>query len=112
MTIRLAINGYGRIGRQVLRAIYENKLHDDFKVVAVNASGDLNINAHLTQFDTVHGRFPGSVEQDGEHLILNGDKIPFFSTRNPAELPWQALDVDLVLECTGAFTTKESARPT
>ncbi|OBU87913.1 type I glyceraldehyde-3-phosphate dehydrogenase [Chromobacterium subtsugae] len=110
MTIRLAINGYGRIGRQVLRAIYENKLHDDFTVVAVNASGDLGINAHLTQFDTVHGRFPGSVEQDERHLILNGDKIPFFSTRNPAELPWKELDVDLVLECTGAFTSKEKCQ--
>ncbi|MDF0606865.1 type I glyceraldehyde-3-phosphate dehydrogenase [Neisseriaceae bacterium TC5R-5] len=110
MPIRIAINGYGRIGRQVLRVIYENKLQDDFTVVAVNASGDLRMNAHLTEFDTVHGRFPGKVEQDGQHLILNGLKIPFFSTRHPAELPWEALKVDLVLECTGAFTSKKKCQ--
>ncbi|WP_293760945.1 type I glyceraldehyde-3-phosphate dehydrogenase [uncultured Aquitalea sp.] len=110
MTIRIAINGYGRIGRQVLRAIYEYNLHNDFQVVAVNASGDLATNAHLTKFDTVHGRFPADIGHDEENLLINGEKIPFFSTRNPAELPWAALNVDLVLECTGAFTSKEKCQ--
>ena len=110
MTIRIAINGYGRIGRQVLRAIYEYNLHNEFQVVAVNASGDLATNAHLTKFDTVHGRFPADIGHDEENLLINGEKIPFFSTRNPAELPWAALNVDLVLECTGAFTSKEKCQ--
>lgn len=108
--IKVAINGYGRIGRQVLRAIYEYNLLDQFKVVAVNASGDLATNAHLTKFDTVHGRFNADVQHDAASLIINGDVIPFFGTRNPAELPWKELDVDLVLECTGAFTTKEKCQ--
>ena len=107
MSLRIAINGYGRIGRQVLRAIYENNLRGEFEVVAVNASGDLATNAHLTQFDTVHGRFNAAISHDESNLIINGDVIPFFSTRNPAELPWKALNVDLVLECTGALTSKE-----
>ena len=110
MTIRIAINGYGRIGRQVLRAIYEYNLRDEFEVVAVNASGDLATNAHLTKFDTVHGRFAAEVGHDDSHLIVNDDVIPFFSTRNPAELPWRDLRVDLVVECTGAFKTKEKAQ--
>lgn len=106
MSIKVAINGYGRIGRQVLRAIYDYKLENQLEVVAINASGGLETNAHLTKFDTVHGRFNAKVEHDARHLILNGNKIPFFSTRNPAELPWKELGVDLVLECTGAFTSK------
>lgn len=106
MTIRIAINGYGRIGRQVLRAIYEYNLRDEFEIVAVNASGDLATNAHLTQFDTVHGRFAAEVSHDDHHLIINGDNIPFFCTRDPAELPWKDLKVDLVMECTGAFKSK------
>ncbi|RXZ43833.1 type I glyceraldehyde-3-phosphate dehydrogenase [Crenobacter cavernae] len=110
MTIRIAINGYGRIGRQALRSIYEYNLRDDFEVVAVNASGDLATNAHLTKFDTVHGRFAAEVSHDDKNLIVDGDVIPFFSTRNPAELPWKELDVDLVLECTGAFTSKEKCQ--
>ncbi len=110
MAIRVAINGYGRIGRQVLRAIYENNLRGEFEVVAVNASGDLATNAHLTQFDTVHGRFNADISHSDNNLIVNGDVIPFFSTRNPAELPWAALNVDLVMECTGAFTTKEKCQ--
>ena len=110
MSIRIAINGYGRIGRQVLRAIYENNLRSEFEVVAVNASGDLATNAHLTQFDTVHGRFNAQISHDDKNLVVNGDVIPFFSTRNPAELPWAALKVDLVLECTGAFTSKEKCQ--
>ena len=110
MSIRIAINGYGRIGRQALRSIYEYNLRGDFEIVAVNASGDLATNAHLTKFDTVHGRFAADVSHDEEALIVNGDRIPFFSTRNPAELPWAALNVDLVLECTGSFTTKEKCK--
>ncbi|ASK27629.1 type I glyceraldehyde-3-phosphate dehydrogenase [Neisseria chenwenguii] len=109
MSIRVAINGYGRIGRQVLRAIYDYGLQNKLKVVAVNASGSLETNTHLTKFDTVHGRFDADVRHDATHLIINGHKIPYFSTRNPAELPWKDLDVDLVLECTGAFTGKSKA---
>ena len=110
MTIKVAINGYGRIGRQVLRAIYDYNLRGVFEVVGVNASGDLATNAHLTKFDTVHGRFGAEVSHQDNALVINGDVIPFFSTRNPAELPWKELAVDLVLECTGAFTTKEKCQ--
>ncbi|MDO4693831.1 MAG: type I glyceraldehyde-3-phosphate dehydrogenase [Eikenella sp.] len=110
MSLKIAINGYGRIGRQVLRAIYEYNLRDQFEIVAVNASGGLETNAHLTKFDTVHGRFAADVRHDDTHLIVNGDRIPFFSTRNPAELPWRDLGVDLVMECTGAFTSKEKCQ--
>lgn len=110
MGIKIAINGYGRIGRQVLRAIYDYKLEKQLEVVAVNASGSLETNAHLTKFDTVHGRFAADVSYDENHLIINGRKIPFFSTRNPAELPWEILGVDLVMECTGAFTSKAAAK--
>ena len=106
MTIRIAINGYGRIGRQVLRAIHEYHHEKEFEVVAVNASGDLATNAHITKFDTVHGRFPADISHDDHHLIINDSKIPFFSTRDPSQLPWKELNVDLVLECTGAFTSK------
>jgi glyceraldehyde 3-phosphate dehydrogenase len=110
MTIRVAINGYGRIGRQALRSIYEYNLRGDFEIVAVNASGDLATNAHLTKFDTVHGRFATDVSHDEKNLIVDGDVIPFFSTRDPRELPWRELNVDLVLECTGAFTSKEKCQ--
>ena len=108
MAIRIAINGYGRIGRNVLRAIYELNLTSEFKVVAVNASGDLATNAHLTKFDTVHGRFNADVKADveGGWLRVNDTNIKFFSTRNPAELPWGDLGIDVVLECTGAFVSK------
>lgn len=110
MSIKVAINGYGRIGRQILRTIYEYNLTHQFDIVAVNASGDIITNAHLTKFDTVHGRFNADVSHDGTHLIINGKKIPYFATRNPAELPWADLDVDLVFECTGAFTSKEKCQ--
>lgn len=110
MPIKVAINGYGRIGRQVVRAIYEYGLTDQFQIAAINGSGDLATNAHLIQFDTVHGRFPAQVSHDDRHLIINGDKIPFFSTRNPAELPWRDLDIDLVMECTGAFCGKAKSQ--
>ena len=109
MTLKVAINGYGRIGRQVLRAIYDYNLRDQFEIVAVNASGSLETSAHLTKFDTVHGRFAAEVSFDDNGLVVNNDHIHFFSTRNPAELPWGELGVDLVLECTGAFNSKEKA---
>ncbi|MFW0042684.1 MAG: type I glyceraldehyde-3-phosphate dehydrogenase [Coxiella endosymbiont of Dermacentor silvarum] len=110
MVYKIAINGYGRIGRNILRAFYESKRHHDFKIVAINDLGDININAaHLTKYDSVHGLFPADVSVDKEGLMINGDKIKVFSIRNPKELPWRALDIDLVLECTGLFTNKEKS---
>jgi len=109
MTVRVAINGYGRIGRNTLRAFYEGGKKHDIEIVAINDLGDANTNAHLTQYDTAHGRFPGTVSVDGDYLIVNGDKIRVLANRNPAELPWGELGVDVVLECTGFFTTKEKA---
>ncbi|MFA5521522.1 MAG: type I glyceraldehyde-3-phosphate dehydrogenase [Castellaniella sp.] len=110
MTIRVAINGYGRIGRNILRAHYEDGKQRDIEIVAINASGAPATNAHLTRYDSVHGRFASRVElEDDKVLIVDGDRIPIFSTRNPAELPWADLGVDVVLECTGAFKTKEAA---
>lgn len=110
MSLKIAINGYGRIGRQILRAIYDYDLRNQFEIVAVNASGSLETNAHITKFDTVHGRFAADVAVEGSNLLINNDKIPFFSTRNPAELPWRDLQVDLVMECTGAFKSKEKCQ--
>ncbi|MDU0810471.1 MAG: type I glyceraldehyde-3-phosphate dehydrogenase [Burkholderia sp.] len=109
MTIRVAINGYGRIGRNVLRAFYEGGKKHDIEIVAINDLSDLETNAYLTQYDTAHGRFPGEVSIDGEYLIVNGTKILVLSNRNPATLPWGKLDVDIVMECTGSFITKEKA---
>ncbi len=109
MTIRVAINGYGRIGRNVLRAHYEGGKKHDIEIVAINDLGDPKTNAHLTQYDTAHGRFPGTVTVDGENMVVNGDKIRVLANRNPAELPWGELNVDVVLECTGFFTSKEKA---
>src|SRR5699024_115337 len=109
MTIRVAINGYGRFGRNVLRALYEADTPYDIEIAAINATGAAQANAHLTQYDTVHGRFPYSVELQDNHLVVKGDKIPLFSTRDPAELPWGDLGIDVVLECTGAFRSKEKA---
>ena len=109
MTIRVAINGYGRIGRNVLRAHYEGGKKHDIQIVAINDLGDPNTNAHLTQYDTAHGRFPGTVTVDGDYMVVNGDKIKVLANRNPAELPWGELGVDVVMECTGFFTSKEKA---
>ncbi|HEV2609054.1 MAG TPA: type I glyceraldehyde-3-phosphate dehydrogenase [Noviherbaspirillum sp.] len=109
MTIRVAINGYGRIGRNILRAHYEGGKKNDIQIVAINDLGDAKSNAHLTRYDTAHGKFPGTVEVDGEFMIVNGDKIKVFAQRNPAEIPWGELNVDVVMECTGFFTTKEKA---
>ena len=109
MTIRVAINGYGRIGRNVLRAHYEGGKKHDIEIVAINDLGDPNTNAHLTQYDTAHGKFPGTVSVDGDCIVVNGDRIKVLANRNPAELPWADLNVDVVLECTGFFTSKEKA---
>ncbi|MEW6099761.1 MAG: type I glyceraldehyde-3-phosphate dehydrogenase [Pseudomonadota bacterium] len=109
MTIKVAINGYGRIGRNVLRAHYEGGKKHDIQIVAINDLGDPKTNAHLTQYDTAHGKFPGQVSVDGDYMVVNGDKIRVLANRNPAELPWGELGVDVVLECTGFFTSKEKA---
>jgi glyceraldehyde 3-phosphate dehydrogenase len=109
MAIRVAINGYGRIGRNILRAHYEGGKKHDIEIVAINDLGDAKINAHLTKYDTVHGKFPGSVAANGDFLVVNGDRIKVCAQRNPAELPWKELGVDIVLECTGLFTSKAKA---
>lgn len=109
MTIRVAINGYGRIGRMVLRAHYEYGKKHDIEIVAINASGSAETNVHLTKYDTTHGRFNADVSLDGDYMVVNGDRIRIFSTRDPLELPWKELGVDVVMECTGAFTSKEKA---
>jgi len=109
MAIKVAINGYGRIGRNILRAIYESDRTDEVQVVAINDLGDSHTNAHLTQYDTAHGRFPGEVHVDGDYMVVNGDKILVLGERDPAELPWGDLGVDVVLECTGFFASKDKA---
>ena len=109
MAIKVAINGYGRIGRNVLRALYESNRTGEIRIVAVNDLGDANTNAHLTQYDTAHGRFPGTVTVDGGDLLVNGDRVRVFAERDPAKLPWAEHDVDVVLECTGLFTSKAKA---
>lgn len=109
MTIKVAINGYGRIGRNILRAHYEGGKKNDIQIVAINDLGNTESNAHLTRYDTAHGKFPGTVVVEGDHMIVNGDKIRVFAQRNPADIPWGELGVDVVLECTGFFTSKEKA---
>jgi glyceraldehyde 3-phosphate dehydrogenase len=109
MTIRIAINGYGRIGRNILRAHYEKKLHPQIQIVAINDLGDVNTNAYLTRHDTTHGPFPGEITVTGNDLIVNGDKIRCVAERDPKKLPWKELNIDIVFECTGLFTTKEKA---
>lgn len=109
MTIRIAINGFGRIGRNVLRALYTQGYRQDLQVVAINDLGDSAINAHLLKYDTVHGTFDGTVEHDQEGLTVNGDRISVSAIRNPAELPWKAENIDVVFECTGLFTDREKA---
>lgn len=111
MTIRVAINGYGRIGRNVLRALYESEKDYPIQIVAINDLGDASINAHLTKYDSVHGRFNAKVEHDDEAIYVNQDKIVTFSERDPAKLPWADLNVDVVFECTGIFTSKEAVQP-
>lgn len=109
MTIRVAINGYGRIGRNALRAFYEAGKRHDLQIVAINDLGSAATNAHLTRFDTTHGKFAGAVSVEDNYLIVEGDRIQVFSERDPAQLPWAALAIDVVLECTGRFTTKAKA---
>jgi len=109
MTIRVAINGYGRIGRNILRAHYEDGKKHDIQIVAINDLGDPKTNVHLTRYDTAHGKFPGTVTVDGDYMVVNGDKIRVLASRDPASLPWGELGVDVVLECTGLFTSKEKA---
>jgi glyceraldehyde 3-phosphate dehydrogenase len=108
MSIRVGINGYGRIGRNVLRALYESGRRD-IQIVAINDLGNSETNAHLTRYDTTHGRFAAEVLVQGDNLVINGDIIRVFSQRNPADIPWASVGVDVVLECTGLFTSKEKA---
>jgi glyceraldehyde 3-phosphate dehydrogenase len=110
MTIKVAINGYGRIGRNILRSLYESKKNgQDIQIVAINDLGNAETNAHLTQYDTAHGRFPGEVSVDNGDLIVNGDRIKVFAERDPSKLPWGEHGVDVVLESTGFFTSKAKA---
>lgn len=109
MTIRVAINGFGRIGRNVLRALYENGYRDRVQVVAINDLGDPSLNSHLLRHDTVHGHFPFSVEHDAESIRVDGDRIAISSERDPSQLPWASMNIDLVMECTGLFTKREAA---
>lgn len=109
MAIKAAINGYGRIGRNILRAHYEEGGSDDLQIVAINDLGDAETNAHLTKYDTAHGRFPGEVSVDGDSMVVNGDRIRVLAERDPAQLPWGDLGVDVVLECTGLFASRDKA---
>ena len=109
MAIKVGINGYGRIGRNVLRALYEGNLKDQIKIVAINDLGDAKTNAHLTRYDTAHGRFHGEVHVDGDFMVVNGDRIRVVAQRDPSKLPWGELGVDVVFECTGLFTSKAKA---
>lgn len=109
MTIRVAINGYGRIGRNVLRALYESGKREQIQIVGINDLGDAHLNAHLTKYDSVHGVFSGTVKFEGDTMYVNGDAIRITAERDPAKLPWGELNVDVVYECTGIFTSKEKA---
>jgi glyceraldehyde 3-phosphate dehydrogenase len=109
MAIKVGINGYGRIGRNILRALYEGKNAREIKIVGINDLGDANTNAHLTRFDSVHGRFRGDVHVDGDSMVVNGDRIRVIAQRDPSKLPWAELGADFVLECTGLFTSKAKA---
>jgi glyceraldehyde 3-phosphate dehydrogenase len=109
MAIKIAINGYGRIGRNILRALYESGRQNEFQIVAINDLGDASVNAHLTQYDTAHGPFPGTISVEGEYLVVNGDKIRVLAERDPSKLPWAELGIDVVHECTGLFATQDKA---
>lgn len=109
MTVKIAINGYGRIGRNILRALYESDRTDEMQILAINDLGDAETNAHLTRYDSAHGPFPIDVEVDSDALIVGGDRIRVLAERDPTQLPWRELGVDVVLECTGLFASKEKA---
>src|ERR1700761_6371866 len=109
MAIKVGINGYGRIGRNVLRALYEGKRNSQVQIVALNDLGDAKTNAHLTRYDTAHGKFPGEVSVDGDSMVVNGDRIRVLAERDPSKLPWGDLGVEYGLECTGLFTSKAKA---
>jgi glyceraldehyde 3-phosphate dehydrogenase len=109
MTIKIGINGYGRIGRNILRALYENDRRGELEIVAVNDLGDAKTNAHLTRRDSAHGPFPGTVEVDGDSMVVNGDRIRVLAERDPSKLPWGELGADIVMESTGFFASKEKA---
>ncbi len=109
MAVKVAINGYGRIGRNIMRALYEANRTDEINIVAINDLGDANTNAHLTQYDTAHGIFPGTVAVDGGDLLVNGDRVKVYAERDPSKLPWAELGVDVVMECTGFFRSKDTA---
>ena len=111
MKLKVAINGYGRIGRCILRALYESSHYrEQIQIVAINELADLDVVTHLTRYDTTHGRFPGTVERDASHLVINGEPIALLSEAEPEALPWEALGVDLVLECSGVFKTRQDAQ--
>lgn len=109
MAIRVAINGYGRIGRCILRSIFEYNRQNEFEVVAINDLSGIDVTAHLTRYDSTHGRFGADVSIEGNMLIIDGQSIQVIAERDPAKLPWKQLDIDLVFECTGFFTNKEAA---
>jgi len=109
MAIKVAINGYGRIGRNIMRALYESGRTGEIQIVAINDLGDAETNAHLTRYDTAHGKFPGEVKVDNGDLVINGDRIKVFAERDPAKLPWAELGVEVVHECTGFFRSREAA---
>src|SRR5579863_1408731 len=109
MAIKVGINGYGRIGRNVLRALYEAERTGEIQIVALNDLCDSKANAHLTRYDTVHGRFPGEIRVDGDYMVVNGDRIRVFAERDPAKLPWGEVGAEFVLECTGLFTSRAKA---
>ena len=110
MAIKVGINGYGRIGRNIMRALYESKRTKEIQIVAINDLGDTNTNAHLTQYDTAHGKFPGSITIENDNMIVNGDKVRVLSERDPSKLPWGELGIDVVHESTGFFTSKAKAQ--
>ena len=109
MTIKIAINGYGRIGKNILRALYEAQRTEEIKIVAINDKGKIETNAHLTQYDTTHGYFNAHVAIEDNKMLINGDAIHMSAECDPTQLPWRALDIDVVYECTGQFTDHQSA---
>jgi len=109
MAIKVAINGYGRIGRNVVRALYETGRNEEIEIVAINDLGDAETNAHLTQYDSAHGKFPGNVSVEDGYMVINGDKIKVLAERDPSKLPWAELGIDVVHECTGFFANKTKA---